>query len=110
MIVPAPKPPVHDVCPAFLAWLRRLPCWACQRIRRSHRRLAEAAHIESCRYGDAANAIPLCGWHHRDGPAAFHQLGRRGFETYWNVDLPALALVYWERFQVEQAGVAEWGW
>lgn len=60
----------------------------------------EAAHLESRRYGDRENAIPLCAAHHREGPDALHRLGRGGFEARWAVcSLAGLAGSYDRRFE-----------
>lgn len=88
---PAPKPAVHARDKGFLDFVRSQACWACKQSGcRQHLR-TEAAHIESRRYGDVENAIPLCGIHHRECKTAFHQLGREQFEEVWGLDLKAEA-------------------
>jgi hypothetical protein len=105
MIHAAPKPPVRAKHPAFCAWLKQQPCWLAGTLECEG--IVEVSHIESRRYGDAGNAIPLCGFgHHREGRHAFHRLGRQGFEAYWQVDVAELAGRYWRRFQKHPGDVA----
>ena len=99
MIRAIPKPLTHEFNRAFLDYLRACGCWSCQQTRQRQRYRTEAAHIESCRYGDVENAIPLCGIeHHREGRFSLHQMGREGFERHWNVKLVELGKRYWQDF------------
>jgi RecA-dependent nuclease len=105
-MIPVPKPPIHPANPDFLRFLRSCGCWACQETGVVQRYKTEAAHIESRRYGDEENAIPLCGIHHRESKYAYHQLGRKGFERHWKVQVTDLARAYWNRYRDE---LANWG-
>ncbi len=98
---PAPKPPIHAKDENFLAWLRTQRClvsrdiWPC-------REPVEAAHLESRRYGDVENAVPLCGGtHHREGRQSLHQLGRDGFEALFGLDLKAEATRLYQQYLAE---------
>ena len=94
-----PKPPVHVPDAAYLAWLRTQPCAVCGK--NTYGDPVESAHLDSRRYGDLENAIPLCGFaHHREGKFALHRLGRPKFAVHWNIDLKATAqrlTADWER-------------
>lgn len=94
---PAPKPPVHAKNPKFLAWIRTQRCWMCMQVASRQQGPTEAAHMESRRYGDEANAIPACAFHHREGPNSLHRLGKR-WETVWT-SKKLLAQWYWMRYQ-----------
>ena len=118
---PVPKPRVHQEDPEFLAWLRTQPCWICSTRAPLIPRdaieavgsailygLVEAAHVESRRYGDVENAIPLCRLHHRDGKWSWHRLGgRRRFDAHWKVDTVDLAHEYFWRY-LQWRGQAAW--
>ena len=119
-LVPVPKPRVHLKDSGFLKWLATLPCWVCRN--RVHSQvdssiemvgnlvlygLTQAAHVESRRYGDVENAIPLCRLHHLDGKWSWHRLGGRvRFEAHWKVDTVELAHWYYWSFLQWQRQVA----
>lgn len=94
-----PKPPVHDECPEFLDFLRARPCHLCALHGIRQFWATEAAHLESRRYGDKENALPLCGLHHRESPKSFHVLGRKGFAAAWKLNLKKLAREYWRLYR-----------
>ena len=74
--------PVRD--PAFLAFVRSLPCSICYRTRG-----VEAAHIGRrgmAQKSSDREAIPLCSLHHREQ----HRIGLRQFSTSYELDIPAL--------------------
>lgn len=98
---PAPKPALYAFDKKFLAWLRRQSCAACG-LQRGGFEAIEAAHIDSCRYGDVGNAIPLCGSScHRDGPHAIHQVGKVAFAKHHHLELRRLAWGYVEWYNRE---------
>jgi hypothetical protein len=98
MIRACPKPPTYAFDAGFLAYLRTLPCLVCGRRCWGFDHV-EAAHLESCRYGDAENAVPLCGSaHHREGKFSLHQLGRERFEKHWEVNLKVAAVQGYARY------------
>lgn len=43
-------------------------------------------------------AVPLCGWHHRDGPEAQHRGGEAAFWTRVGIDPFALAARLYEEY------------
>lgn len=101
-MIGVPKPPVHAKDAGFIAWLHTQPCIACGALEPTGFNRIEAAHLESCRYGDAENAVSLCGSkHHRDGATSLHQMGREPFEAFWHVSLHAEAVRLWEQYQAE---------
>ena len=67
--------------PAYLAKVASLPCCVCGA------RPVEVHHIRTgCGMGQRAGddqTIPLCPWHHRTGPDAFHKLGKRPWEALY---------------------------
>src|SRR5258708_37949528 len=97
--IPVPKPAVYPKDGKFLAWLRRQRCLVC-----GLRQFVEAAHLDSCAYGDVGNAIPLCGFaHHREGKLSIHQMGKEKFAAHWQKDLRAAASEYVARYLRETA-------
>jgi hypothetical protein len=69
-------PPRND---DYRAWIRTLPCLACQVKGRS-----EAAHTGSdggmSQKASDYSCVPLCSDCHTLGPGAYHRLGKRTFE------------------------------
>jgi hypothetical protein len=63
---------------------------------------AEAHHVIG--YADKAGrapkrddrVVPLCSFHHRDGPHAVHAINHRGFYREYRIDLMAVAVRLWE--------------
>lgn len=107
-LVAVPKPRVHQKDQGFLRYLRQLRCWVCEQHHISNRCLVEAAHIESRKFGDVENAIPLCTYHHQHGKYSFHRLGgRHRFAEYWKVDLVDLAHWYYWSY-LEWKAEAAW--
>ncbi len=86
--------------PEYLAWLRTQNCFACMQLRRKRGASvgipqiggSEAAHVGKGSMGKKCpdrEAIPLCFWHHREGPTSEHKLtGNNGqeFWDYWGED------------------------
>lgn len=77
--------------PAYLAWIRTLPCCACGVEGRS-----EAAHVGadggvSMKASDLS-CIPLCADCHTQRADSYHRIagGRRGFERRYRLKLAAL--------------------
>lgn len=101
----APPKPGED--PAYLAWIRTLPCLVCsisiyglpwifspeadlifETAPIARIRIAEAAHVGSRGLGrksDDRETIPLCPGHHRTGRDAHHVLGK-WFWAYHDLD------------------------
>ena len=74
--------PVRD--PAFLAFVRSLPCSICYRTRG-----VEAAHIGRrgmAQKSSDREAIPLCSLHHKEQ----HRIGMKRFAESYALDIPAL--------------------
>ena len=74
---PPRKGPARDE--GYKAWIRTLACCACGMEGRS-----EAAHTGtdggmSMKASDYS-CVPLCPDCHREGPAAYHRIGKRAFE------------------------------
>jgi hypothetical protein len=70
------------------AKLARLGCILCKQIgiREVEDSPVEIHHVR--RFGgkrSLAPAIPLCAEHHRLGNSAVHQLGAKGFASYWGI-------------------------
>ena len=75
--------------PAYLRWIRTLPCCVCHT-----NRWVEAAHTGPHGLGQKSSdtsAIPLCSKHHRTGNDSYHKLGPRHFATMHGLDLVAIA-------------------
>ena len=67
-------------------FVNRLPCiiYSC------HNRMVENAHIKgdgASRKSDARFIVPLCHWHHTEGPSSLHALQPRLFEVTHQLDL-----------------------
>jgi hypothetical protein len=77
--------------PAYLAWVRTLPCTGCRREGRS-----EAAHTGTdCGMSQKASdltCIPLCADCHTQRADSYHRIagGRRGFERRYRLNLVRL--------------------
>jgi len=74
--------PVAD--PLYRAWIRRLPCAVCSRMRG-----VECAHTGDRGLSQKASdrrSIPLCSPHHKE----YHRIGRRKFEASYKLDIEAL--------------------
>lgn len=88
-----PKPATFAKSRQYLAWIRGQPCSACGQPANGVWDWIEAAHLDSRRYGDLGNAIPLHGFRcHREGPQSLHVLGREKFQRQWALDLKAEGL------------------
>ena len=107
--------------PEYLAWIRSLPCVCCFRdyfatipfptwhqIGQSQKQRtgSESAHVgdrglsQKCQDREA---VPLCKWHHTEGPnSSHHRLGKRFFER-WRIDKAALISELQKRYE-EQNG------
>ena len=85
--------------PAYLDFIRSLPCVCCF----NHRGI-ESAHVGerglSQRCPDR-EAIPLCKWHHTEGPESHHRLGKR-FWAKWNLNRDELIAQLQSRYNKEK--------
>jgi len=74
---PTRRGPPRD--PAYLAWIRELPCIACGTEGRS-----EAAHTGSdggmSMKASDYSCVPLCADCHTQAPGAYHRIGKRALE------------------------------
>lgn len=96
-----PKPTTYPFNPEFLAWLRTQNCVSCG-DRGSVDRI-EAAHLDSCCYGDEENAVSLCGSScHREGKWSLHRMGHEKFQQYHQVNLRRRAREQFAEYQAEQ--------
>jgi len=99
--------------PAYLDWLRTLPCCVCaawreifseQHTQADQKTATEAAHVGARGLGqkcdDDREALPICERHHRTGALAQHKLGKK-FWTYHGLDRDALIAEYNRRFDKE---------
>ena len=71
--------------PAYLDWIRTLPCVICLRDYPIQLGATEAAHIGQRGFAQKSSdreTIPLCGRHHRWGKDAHHVLGKHFFERH----------------------------
>ncbi len=82
--------------PAYLEWIRTLPCVCCifpwkmyesgvaySNVQKS---ASEAAHTGERGLSQKApdrEAIPLCKWHHTEGPESHHRLGKAFWAKWW---------------------------
>src|ERR1700675_2098261 len=99
--IPVPKPETYPFNPKYLAWLRRKRCTACG-LPAFPWDPIEAAHLDSCRYGDERNAIPLHGFTcHREGRYSLHKIGREKFQQHHHLDLRLRAEWHTERYLTE---------
>lgn len=90
--------------PAYLRWIRTLPC----SVSDCRGAFTEAAHTGSRGLGQKAsdhNAIPLCPFHHRTGPHAYHQ-GRKAFESHYRLNIPAIIRELNEWWNAERSTAA----
>lgn len=81
--------------PAYLEWLRGLPCWACEqttggrsssRVESAHVGLSTSRRGLSQKYPDI-ESIPLCGLeHHREGKFSIHRMGPAEFFKHFHAD------------------------
>jgi hypothetical protein len=87
--------------PAYLQWVRRLPCVACA----AEGKIIPGCHAAHIRYADAAagwtspglqskpddrRSLPLCPDHHTDGPDAQHRANERVWWSARGINPPAL--------------------
>jgi hypothetical protein len=73
--------------PAYLRWIRSLPCLVCRTTRD-----VEAAHTGPHGLSQKSSdlfAIPLCGRHHRTGDDSYHRLGPRKFAEMHGLNIRA---------------------
>lgn len=74
---------------AYKAFIRSLPCMCCEIVSEKQATPTEAAHIGEVRgFGQKApdsTCVPLCRRHHKGGPLAHHDLGKRFF-VVWRID------------------------
>lgn len=105
-----------DIDPAYLEWIRTLPCVVCQRREHGTGRFlpvlqlgpTESAHIVDRGLGQKCpdrETIPLCVAHHRTGRHAHHKLGKR-FWQHHGIDRDALLVELNTRYELELNGVA----
>ena len=90
----------READPAYLRFIREQPCT----IQTCKSRFQEAAHTGGRGLSRKANdhqAIPLCPFHHRTGSRSFHQLGRRGFEAFYKLDINAIVKELNEWYEME---------
>jgi hypothetical protein len=62
----------------YLAFIRSFPCLLCARLVITQHTLTEAAHTGPHGMSQKApddRALPLCGYHHREGVNSLHRLG-----------------------------------
>ena len=84
-----------DRCPAYLAWIRTLPCAVCRKEANAYFRI-EAAHTNVLGprgFGQKSSdfsAIPLCLWHHRGNADSYHGIGETRFMEKSGIDLEEL--------------------
>jgi hypothetical protein len=74
--------------PAYLRWIRTLPCSVCRTTR-----AVEAAHTGPHGMGQKSSdlsVIPLCAKHHRTGDDSYHRLGPRRFAEVHRVNVQAI--------------------
>lgn len=80
------KGPLDD--PAYLNFIRSLPCAICTLLRGRQSGRTEAAHVGQRGLGQKCSdheTIPLCHLHHREGEHAHHRIGKR-FWSFWSLD------------------------
>jgi hypothetical protein len=89
--------PVRDW--SYRAWIRSLPCAACQCSR-----FVEAAHVGSDggmrQKSSDRSCVPLCAVCHRVGPRSYHVVGRTAFQEINRLDFEELVRelnAEWER-------------
>lgn len=105
------QPRVKD--PAYLQWLRRLPCVAC-----GSRERVEAAHVRAGypsagwrptgmqEKPDDVRCVPLCALDHREGPDAQHRSGERAWWSARGIDPPDLCAALRKAYEADQDGAA----
>ena len=74
--------------PAYLKWIRTLPCSVCRTTR-----AIEAAHTGPhglSQKSSDLSAIPLCARHHRTGGDSYHKLGPRKFAEVHRLNLGSI--------------------
>lgn len=87
-----PKKP-REKNPAFLAFVRELPCLACKRNG------ADPHHIKSRGAGgdDSGNVVPLCRTHH----TMVHTYGMKAFESKFRINMKAFAGEIWKIYNLK---------
>lgn len=105
MILRKYKAPRHDPRrdPAYLAWIRTLPCVICFAWKLPSRRYdgkVEAAHVGERGLGQKCpdqEALPLCILHHRTGEHAHHVLGKK-FWQFWKLSRHELVAEFQKQY------------
>jgi hypothetical protein len=75
--------------PAYLEYIRSLPCLVCVQESEPQKTRTEAAHVGKRGLGQKCSdyeTLPLCGEHHRYGVSAIHVLGRF-WEAYHQISV-----------------------
>ncbi len=101
--------------PAYLIFVRSLSCVCCDKcstielmkLEHDHGNtvcLTEAAHTGKRGLSQKApdrEAIPLCKWHHTEGPESHHRLGK-AFWNKWGIDRDELIAELQSRYEKEK--------
>jgi hypothetical protein len=90
---------------AYKKWIRKFPCILSERF--EHRTVRyvlsriEAAHVGQRGLGQLCpdrECLPLCVWHHTEGPHSHHVLGKK-FWAHWRLNRFALIAEFNARYE-----------
>lgn len=93
--------------PAYLSYIRSLPCCVCVALGASQTSLTESAHVGPRGLSQKSSdreTLPLCCSHHREGQFCQHALGRFFFQHY-DLDREFLLKMYQSNYDGHECGV-----
>lgn len=89
--------------PAYLEWIRSLPCVICSRLGKKQTSRTDAHHVGARGLGQKVadeQTIPLCHWeHHLFGPEAYHRMPK-SFGAHHKLHIPRL--IAWLQAEFER--------
>jgi Recombination enhancement, RecA-dependent nuclease len=90
---------------AYRAFIQGLPCVLCERQHVRQNTRTEAAHVGATRGMSQKcsdrETIPLCAYHHTEGPASHHRLQKR-FWTFHGINREATIRMFNEAYDTNR--------